>query len=188
MANKFFSPFKLLPELIIIFIGVYGAFLLDSYKNQRQELKYQKDYFSSFLLEIKDLGQSTAQLATQIDTMIALLDSQENVEHIYQRGLQLTHNQFLIQSAFINTNFSTIGPDFLVNLEYGANLMSLIENRFKILDEESRRYAIYETKSPNFRQWYYQELVYISSKLHRLLEVINEGAIPETQAIIDGLS
>ncbi len=153
MSKIQLSPLRLLPELIIIFVGVYGAFLLDSYKNDRQEQKYQKDYFNSFLLEIQALEQSTLLLTAQVDTMIKQLDSQENAAHIYKRGLQLTHNQFLIQSAFINTNFSTIGPDFLVNLEHGANLMSLIEYRFKILDQESRKFVIYEGGEENFKAW-----------------------------------
>lgn len=176
---------KLIPELLVIFIGVYCAFLLDNYRTRQQELKYQKDYFNSFLSEIQSLQQTTHLLTVRVDTIISQLDKNEKFIQIYQRGLDLTHNQFLIQSAFINTNFSTIGPDFLVNLEHGSNLMRLIDDRFKILDEESRKFAIYRGNDISFKAWYRDELVYISGKLHRLIEVIEKGALPDTQAIID---
>ncbi len=182
------SILKLLPELIVIFVGVYCAFLLESFKNEKNELNHQKDYFESFLIEVNQIHWRTKNLKQEIDSVIHLAETNVDFDHYYHPDFDYNQNLFLIQSAFINTNFSTIGPRFLTSLEGGGNLMKSIEKRLDALQHESRKFMIYgNSENTKFKSWYIEELNAISNMLGTLLQEIEQGALPATKQIIEEL-
>ncbi len=182
------SLLKLLPELVVIFVGVYCAFILESFKNQRNELNHKRDYFESFLIEVKQIHSRTNTLKNEIDSVINLAKTDPDFDHYYHPNFDYNQNLFLIQSAFINNSFSTIGPRFLTSLEGGGNLMKSIEKRLDALQNESRKFMIYgDPDNTRFKLWYVEELQAISSMLSILLKEIEQGALPATQQIIEEL-
>lgn len=185
MALRPNSVLKLLPELIVIFVGVYCAFLLDSFRHQKIELKFQQDYFESFLIEVNQIHFRTKSLRDGIDSVLHAAKTDSNFDHYYHPDFDYNQNLFLIQSAFINTNFSTIGPRFLTSLEGGGNLMKTIEKRLDALQNESRKFMIYgEPDNTKFKSWYIEELQAISDMLNTLINDIEQGALPATKQII----
>lgn len=175
-------------ELIIIFIGVYGAFLLNNYRQQNLTEQVQLKYYQTFLADLQSLQNKTDKLISQVETMIDEVETAESDALPYNRHLTLPNTSFIIKSAYESNNFRSLSTGYLINIEGGSNLIKHIERRFQILDEEVRNYILFKENNAKaeqeFKNWYINELKFILGLLTELKEAIEEGAIPATKELI----
>ncbi len=178
-------------EVLIIFIGLSAAFFVDDLRDQKREDQIRINFYNSFILELEEIRDRTVVLKEAIDTLGTALINRPEMEIPYRRNFDFTNNLFIIHSAFGGDNFTAVGPEYLRNIEFGANNIKVIEKRFNILDAETRRYILKSEKTKEekskFREWYLSELEFISFYLEQLVIAIEKGAIPDTQAFIESI-
>ena len=76
----------------------------------------------------------------------------------------------------------------MMNLELGANQIKVLEQRVGEFRKNINQAKILEkVETPVFREYYIAELNYLSARLSRLIETIQQGAMPETKQIITEL-
>lgn len=176
----------LLFEFLVVFIGIYGAFYLTTLREEQIEHRNQVNYYKTFMLNLEYLNSSAEAVKEKVDSVIEKHKKSEDAEIVLIREIDFTNNMLIVRSGFEAENFTTIGQEYLASLDRGSNLISLIEKRANILEEETRTYLIYgEGRDKEFRRWYLSELESLSELLSRLQATITRGAVPETKNIIE---
>lgn len=171
--------------MIIVFIGVYGAFYLTTLREEQIDRRNQVNYYKTFLLNLEDLQKSAVAIRGEVDSLLFEQESTPPSEIRLVRAIDFTNNMLIVRSGFESDNFTTIGKDYLASLDRGSNLISMIEKRANILEEETRYFLIYGSgKEIEFRAWYIEELKTLSGLLSALESTIVNGAVPETNTII----
>lgn len=178
----------LLLELLVVFIGVYGAFYLTTLREEAVERRNRVNYYETFLLNLDDLYTKAVSAKERVDSLRNQLATNPDSEISINRSIDFTNNMLIVRSGFESENFTTIGKDYLASLDRGSNLISVIEKRVDILESETRKFLIYgEGNEEQFKKWYYEELEVLSNYLEALQFTISKGAVPETKTMIKQL-
>ncbi len=175
----------LLFEFIVVFVGIYGAFYLNTLREEQIERRNQVNYYKTFMLNLDYLYANAESVKTLVET--SLKEHEENPEAEFKilREIDFTNNMLIVRSGFEAENFTTIGQEYLASLDRGSNLISLIEKRANILEDETREFLIYKNGDKEaFRKWYIEEHQILSGLLDALMSTIKNGAVPETREII----
>ncbi len=177
--------FRSFVELVIIFVGVYGAFLLNNYRQQNQTEEAQLKYYQTFLEDLQWFEQRTEGLTGQVQNTIEKVEAAEPDALPYNRKLAFPNSLFIVSSAYEGKNFESLTISYLISIEVGTNLIKRIERRFQILDEAVRTHILFEeTGGQEFKSWYLNELNFIQKLLFELQTIMEEGAIPATKRMI----
>ena len=175
----------LLFEFIVVFVGIYGAFYLTTLREEQVDRRNQINYYETFMLNLEYLYTNAEETKAVVDFTLRNHTGNTGTEIELIREIDFTNNMLIIGSGFEAENFTTIGQDYLASLDRGSNLISLIEKRANILEEETRHFLIYEGGNElAFRKWYIEELETLSNLLGALMSTIKDGAVPETREII----
>ena len=175
-------------ELLVVFVGVFGAFQLDSYQSNRQEVKNQITYFKAFELVLDRYLRSSQSLKADVDSLAKVVASDPTAHIDFLPALDFTNSIYIVEAVFTSDRFSGIGSEFMMNLELGANQIKVLEQRVSELRKNINQAKILEKiETSVFREYYIDELHYISARLSRLIETIQQGAMPETKQIITEL-
>jgi len=178
----------LLLELLVVFIGVYGAFYLTTLREEAVERRNRVNYYETFLLNLDDLYTKAVSAKERVDSLRNELATNPDSEISINRSIDFTNNMLIVRSGFESENFTTIGKDYLASLDRGSNLISVIEKRVDILESETRKFLIYgEGNEEQFKKWYSEELEVLSNYLEALQFTISKGAVPETKIMIKQL-
>lgn len=176
----------LLFEFIVVFVGIYGAFYLTTLREEQIDRRNQVNYYETFMLNLEYLYSNAEAVKKIVDAKID--EHQENPDAEFEiiRQIDFTNNMLIVRSGFEAENFTTIGKDYLASLDRGSNLISLIDKRANIVEEETRHFLIYgdDENEETFRAWHVKELQHLSGLLNTLMSTIKEGAVPETREII----
>ena len=143
MNSKQHISVKLISELIIVFIGVYGAFMVNNYQNEFKDNRVRHDYFVTFLAELDNFYNSASQLNTKMSNY--LKEFEEAVTNNQKPKLIVNNffffsNTFVIGAAFNGDYFSAIGSDFLSSISRGTSLIKAINQ--KIADYNRNTYQL----------------------------------------------
>ena len=133
----------LLLELLVVFIGVYGAFYLTTLREEAVERRNRVNYYETFLLNLDDLYTKAVSAKERVDSLRNQLATNPDSEISINRSIDFTNNMLIVRSGFESENFTTIGKDYLASLDRGSNLISVIEKRVDILESETRKFLIY---------------------------------------------
>jgi hypothetical protein len=178
----------LLLELLVVFIGVYGAFYLTTLREEAVERRNRVNYYETFLLNLDDLYAKAVSAKKEVDSLGNELANNPNHEISLNRSIDFTNNMLIVRSGFESENFTTIGKDYLASLDRGSNLISVIEKRADILEAETRKFLLYgDGNEREFIKWYTEELGVLSDLLEQLQLTISKGAVPETRIMINQL-
>lgn len=178
----------LLLELMVVFIGVYGAFYLTTLREEAVERRNRVNYYETFLLNLDDLYTKAVSAKNEVDSLRSELANNRDYRISLNRSIDFTNNMLIVRSGFESENFTTIGKDYLASLDRGSNLISVIEKRADILEAETRKFLIYgEGNDSEFKKWYSEELEVLSGYLASLQLTISKGAVPETRIMIKQL-
>jgi hypothetical protein len=69
------SILKYFIDLLIVFAGVYGAFLLSQYKENRRDAERREQIYDALLKEIKSVSRNAHQLGNELSNTKAVYDS-----------------------------------------------------------------------------------------------------------------
>ncbi len=174
----------LLIELVVVFVGVYGAFYLSTLQEAKRERQNRVNYYQTFLFNLDQLYADATRVKSEVDSTLTLLEEKPDIPISINRDIDFTNNMLVVRGGFESENFTTIGQEYLASLDRGSNLISSIEKRANYLEEETRRFLIYGGNEMQFRRWYRGELARLSLYLGQLQQTITEGAVPETREII----
>ena len=179
---------NLILELLIVFIGVYGAFQLDAYHTKKAELKNNIKYYQAFEEMLENYAAHTQNLLDKVEGLQSQFQQDPGVEIEFIHDFDFTNTIYIVESVFSSDRFSGVEAGFMANLELGANLIKSIQSEsqyFASFVNEAKINQTDETKE--FRIWYGQALAHLSIRLYRLKDMIENGALPETSAIIESL-
>lgn len=137
-------------ELVIIFVGVYGAFLLNNYRVEQERENLRKEYYQLFLYSLKDLANESTDVKSKIDSLINKSRIGKDIA-LPDHPFIFKENKFVIRSAFSGKQFQVFGSKFLMDLSEGSNLITLVESRIKILNKEIRNYKLNKYSTDDFK-------------------------------------
>lgn len=100
---------RLLAELLVVFIGVYGVFWLNNYREENHQRQIRKNYYQSFKVELSLISQHSKMIATVTDTLHshysnAISRGERPILKIHPE-LDFSINMFIIRSAFNQQHF-----------------------------------------------------------------------------------
>ncbi|SDM58591.1 hypothetical protein SAMN05421823_11647 [Catalinimonas alkaloidigena] len=190
----------ILLDLVVVFVGVYAAFYLSNLKEERTAEQVRRNYYQSFVYELQDISAQAKRLQVVIDTTVQSYETRmargerPRLDFFYR--IDFTQNYFIVRSAFNEEHFTTVGSAYLRNISSGSNLIALIDKRVEAYQADCRRLLRFEAYDPDRfyaadgslkpeYQWYLTDLKMIRHYLSALVAAIDEGAIPETEALMD---
>lgn len=176
----------LLLELVVVFIGVYGAFYLTTLREEQVDRYNRVNYYKTFMLNLEDLRTHAVRVKAEVDSTLKTVQEDPDSEITINRSINFTKNMLIVRSGFESENFTTIGQDYLASLDRGSDLISMIQYRANTIEAETRKFLIYGkgASEAEFRKWYIGELTLLSRLLGALHNTITNGAVPETQEMI----
>jgi hypothetical protein len=193
---------RLLSELLVVFIGVYGAFMLNNFREERHERQVRLNYFNSFKAELISIAGFTKNLAAATDTLhtryqSAIQRGERPLLRVHQEVLYPV-NMLIIRSAFNERHFEAIGSKYVVNISNGSNFISLLHQRAELFQNKSRELLLQTAGDPErlytadgtlraAYQWYLQDLAFMSQVARQLQQVIEQEAIPDIERMIGEL-
>lgn len=189
-------------ELIVVFIGVFSAFQLNDFRDRQRSDDIKINYYKSFQEELLFISQYNNGIKDSIETIIGIYENGINQGTRpalkYLTDFNMISEAPIVESAFSDEHFTSIGSYLLVNISFGNNHFGWLKER---VDEYNRRVkdllynqnrpvdAFYDQKGelkPEF-QWYLDELRAIIVLINELERQIHEGAIPSTNKLIESL-
>ena len=118
-------------ELVIVFLGVYLAFLFSDYQEELQERTIRVKYYNSLILELASLRNHLLSEDVTIQEHVAVV---AEIEQGLQPDLPVRHLSFVYRgdvaaAAFDSQNFESLGADDLRNISQSLPALALLEDR-----------------------------------------------------------
>ena len=190
---------RLLSELLVVFVGVYGAFMLNSYREEQHVQQQRVNYLESFKEELVNVEMLTGTLATVSDTLLtrynrAIAKGERPMLNVHHE-LVYPINMLIIRSAFNEQHFEAIGSVYVAKISNGSNIISLLQERVDLFQDKSRDLLIHTGGDPDVLynkdgtlkpayQWYLKDLAYFRIVGSQLQQVIEKEAIPDIERLI----
>ncbi len=187
-------------ELIIVFVGVYGAFELNRYQEHQREEKIKLNYFNSFQSELVKLSYDIHAIQKLINKKIHDLDSalasggQPKLEPL---RIYFGAQMLITKAGFNDDVFTQMSSELSSSLSGGydhVQAVSQLTNEFNqacmihLLSNEP--IAFYDSQGklkPQF-DWYLKGLRDLKFYFDRLDGMISQGAIPATKTVLEELN
>jgi hypothetical protein len=187
-------------DLVVVFVGVFLAFQLSDYKDERAVRQARVNYYESCKLELTRLGVSIKQIRDTLGGNVAYYEkeiSKGNKPKLkFHRSIHFPSQAFVVKSAFNDNNFSTLGQEFIVSISLGSNFFEWIDVELRDYNERVRDLLYNREFDPNMfyddqgrlreeYKWYIDDLKEINRLLDQFLSAIYDGAIPATDGLIE---
>ncbi len=181
---------KLLLELITIFVGVYLAFELNRYQEDKRADKIKYNYFTSFKSEISKLGAEIGAEQNKIDKIIRELN--EGLEKgerpaLKPVNLYLDAAMLITRAGFNDDVFMQLNPGLASSLSGGYDFVKTVSKKIEsfnsicndnlISTNKINFYTANGTIKPEF-DWYLEGLEELTMYLNTLSTIINKRALP----------
>lgn len=194
--EKTFSIPRFLFELIIVFIGVYGAFELNSYQQGLREDKIRKNYFISFKSELTKLISNIQHAESEIDAELNTIAVSANSENSFlPLYIDFIESLLITQAGFNDDVFVQLDPGLASSLVGGYDQVKLLEN--KIAQYHNHTSTLLGLKLSDLYDrsgtlkaeygWYLKELNQLKKHLSQLGTMMQSQALPAVDKIIEDL-
>ena len=160
----------LLVELCIVFIGVYGAFMLNKYNEQQKvEVQRQKMYvtLNKELVELQQTFESISNYHDSINEVFKVKHNQKELipEVERYRYIAPQYSLQIIENALNNNSFNMMDLELHIEIsKLYANLQQLIYTEQKITDV-SEKYSLLTAQQKeekfNLNKW---SLIYLEDR------------------------
>lgn len=189
-------------ELIVVFIGVFSAFQLTDYSDSKRNDAIKINFYKSFQDELLQISGYNIQIRDSIQSIINQYESGiENGRMLppqFLTGFNMVGTAPIVESAFSDEHFTSIGVDLLVNISFGNNYFVWVKENMDaynvrvkdLLYNHSRPANHYYLPDGQLRpeyEWYLDELRTIVELINELERQIHDGAIPATNQLIESL-
>ena len=189
-------------ELIVVFIGVFSAFQLNDYRDRQRKDDIKVNYYKSFQEELLLISKYNVDIRDSIEKVIGIYEI--GIQAGIRPGLKyLTDFNMIgeapiVESAFNDEHFTSIGGDLLVNISFGNNYFGWLKERMNeynrrvrdLLYNQNRSVSTYYDPKGHLKpefEWYLEELRSIVTLINQLERQIHDGAIPATNRLIESL-
>lgn len=196
MAPKKTSALKFIAELMIVFVGVYGAFELNRYQETNRDNEIKESYFNSFLSELVKLSSDIRNTQAAIDRRITSFEEAlGNGEKPDLKPVNLFFDapMLITKAGFNDDVFIQLDPALASSLSGGYDNVRAVSEQVKSFNDICNRQlisiepiAFYDSQGnlkPGF-DWYIKGLKNLQTYMENLAKMINEGALPSTKKLI----
>lgn len=187
-------------ELVIVFIGVYGAFELNNYQQGQRELKIRENYFISFQSELSKLIFDMKEVKKLVDEELEQLDTydaSDGNQAFIPIYLSFQESLLITQAGFNDDVFVQLDPSLASSLTGGYDFVKMLQAMVDNYNQaaSSNLYGLVWSDlmnrngqlKPQF-QWYRNNLNLIRINFENVISMMSNQALPAVQAIIDDLS
>ncbi|MFY0592882.1 hypothetical protein [Roseivirga sp.] len=200
MANKKTSILKFIAELLIVFVGVYGAFELNRFQQTEREKTIRESYFNSFMSELVKLSSDIKGVQREIDRAITKFDTamaKGETPMLKPLNIYFKSPMLITRAGFNEDVFTQLDPGLAASLSGGYDNVQVVSQNIADFNDICNRQLISNTPitfydkngilKPEF-DWYIAGLKRLQRYMINLSEMINNGAIPATKNLIEGKS
>ncbi|MCE2513835.1 MAG: hypothetical protein J4F37_02260 [Acidobacteria bacterium] len=185
-------------EFVVVFLGVYLAFVFSDYQERLRAREIGLKYHDSLIAEFEALARHLDQEAATLEKHLQAVDAIERGETpaILLSGigeLYYLYRGSVVQAAFESQNFESLDLDMVLNIVEGTPLLEILEHRIGRLNElmrtvlppletsgEGRYYDPQGRLLPQL-QWYPRLIREIHLANRTLHTVLVDDAIPDLQ-------
>ena len=197
MKKSKLSVGRFLFELFIVFIGVYGAFVLNNYQQREREQKIRESYFVSFRSELRQLIGSIRQTENRINNEIEALEKYTDSlkkQPFFPLTLNFKQSLLITQAGFNDDVFIQLSQDLALSLTGGYDFVKSLEQRaerFNALSQNKLSGLSWgdlfdsQGKLKTEHQWYRRELDILKANFERVGSMMENDAAPFVDRVID---
>ena len=183
-------------ELIIVFIGVYGAFELNRYQQVQRENEIREKYFITFRSELNKLIASVRQVERSIEKELAEIESfddSKRKEAFYPVNLVFNESLLITQAGLNADVFVQLSPDLAASLIGGYDYVQSLEtmthnyNQLAINKLYGLQWGDLFIKDGSMKtefEWYEKQLKYLHSNFNNVGDMMENQAGPFVDEII----
>jgi len=184
----------LLLEFSIVFVGVYLAFLLSEWQEQRRDRKIQAKYYQSLIFEFEEFQRHLETEDRKLrDTYLVLLDAIDQGQRpdLLPPDLFYLYRGPVLTAAFNAKNFESLDLDLIHSIARGTFQLERLKSRIQMLNGFTQTILLPELASgkPDFfttdgqlRQgfaWYPKLLREIHEDNRSLYTIVTDLALPD---------
>ena len=126
----------LILEGVMVFVGVYLAFLLSEWQEQRRDMKIQAKYYQSLIYEFEKFQSHLAEEDQKLSqNFLAILDEidQGRQPDLVPPDLYYLYRGPVLSAAFNAKNFESLDLDLLHSITRGTFLLESLRARIQLL-------------------------------------------------------
>ena len=196
MAKQRTGLLKFIAELLIVFVGVYGAFELNRYQENKREIKIRQAYFGSFKAELNKLSYDIESTQKVIDKSILDFESAlAKGEQPLPKTLDIFFEapMLITKAGFNDDVFNQLDASLAASLSGGYDNVQAVSQKVRSFNEICYRQLIsndpiefYNRKGelkPQF-DWYLSRLKGLQLYMKNLGQMINQGAVPAIDLLV----
>ena len=183
-------------ELVVVFVGVYLAFLASDYQEELRDRAIRIKYYQSMILEFEALSRHLEQENEKIQQHLAVVAELERggQPDLAVVDLSYLYRGSVVAAAFDSQNFASLDEGMLANIIQGIPLLELLEDRVErfnalLLPIQASGSPVYDstgTLLPHLA-WYPRLVREIEIANRSLHDVVASRAIPDLTADRDRL-
>ena len=179
-------------ELVIVFVGVYLAFVFADYQEELQDRAIRVKYYNSLILEFTRLDQHLEQENEGIQRhLVVVAEIEEGGRpELTVSDLSYLYRGSVVAAAFNSENFESLDPDILSAIISGIPLLEYLEDRVDRFNDLTATVLLpmKAAGAPEYNAdgslrahlaWYPRLLREIGSANRALHEIVNDLAIPD---------
>ncbi len=187
-------------ELVIVFVGVYLAFVFADYQEELQDRAIRVKYYNSLILEFTRLDQHLEQENERIQRhLVVVAEIEEGGRpELTISDLSYLYRGSVVAAAFNSENFESLDPDILSAIISGIPLLEYLEDRVDRFNDLTATVLLpmKAAGAPEYSAdgslrahlaWYPRLLREIGSANRALHEIVNDLAIPDLEQSRDEL-
>jgi hypothetical protein len=190
---------KFVFELVIVFVGVYGAFALNAYQQSQREKTIKLNYFQSFKSEVESLYVQSKGLKAYIDTITTRTENaiaRNERPNLKRPKIQLSSALLITRAGLSDDMFVQISPGLAASLSGGYDntqrVIAMIKefndlcNSNLVSKDPIEFYYKSGQLKPEF-DWYLNDLKELSFALNGLMRMTGDQALPAIIQILEDL-
>ena len=182
-------------ELVVVFVGVYLAFVLTDYQEELRDREIRIKYYEALIREFQVLILHLDEEDGKLRAHLAVVELVEQGErpHLPASDLYYTYPGAVLSAAFDGPNFESLDPGVLRNLVQGAPALRRLEQAIRAFSELSATVLLpmqandqdccYDSDGALRRElaWYPRLVREIHAVNRQLRSVLSERAIPNLE-------
>lgn len=194
--ERVFSIPRFIFELFIVFIGVYGAFELNRYQQNKRENTIKQNYFITFNSELRkliaDIRNAEKSVVTEMQELESYNDSLAERPFI-PAFVSFRQSLLITQAGFNDDVFVQLDPSLASSLTGGYDYVKSLENMVDVFNQTSASklsgllWKDLFDRNNNLKDeffWYQSRLKLLQSNFRFIGDMMENQAVPAVEVII----
>lgn len=194
--ERAFSIPRFIFELFIVFIGVYGAFELNRFQQNKRENTIKQNYFITFNSELRkliaDIRNAEKSVVTEMQELGSYHDSIAERPFI-PAFVSFRQSLLITQAGFNDDVFVQLDPSLASSLTGGYDYVKSLENMVDVFNQTSASklsgllWKDLFDRNNNLKDeffWYQSRLKLLQSNFRFIGDMMENQAVPAVEVII----